>query len=53
MEVAAYPIGLFPAIDSSDLEWNFQTDHIGHLFGDLAEETVHSITRFMNVQHHY
>jgi hypothetical protein len=53
MEVAGYLIGLFPAIDSSDLEWNFWIDHIGHLLGDLAEETVRSITRFMNVQHHY
>jgi hypothetical protein len=53
MEVARYPIGLFPAIDSSDPEWNFRIDHIGHLLGDLAEETICSITRFMNVQHHY
>jgi hypothetical protein len=53
MEVAGYPIGLFPAIDSSDPEWNFRIDHIGHLLGDLAEETICSITRFMNVQHHY
>jgi hypothetical protein len=52
-EVAAYPIGLFPAIDSDNLEWNFRTEHLGHMLGDLAEETVHSITRFMNVQHHY
>jgi hypothetical protein len=28
-------------------------DHLGHLLGDLAEETVRNITRFMNVQHHY
>jgi hypothetical protein len=53
MEVAGYPIGLFPAIDSSDPEWNFQIGHIGHLLGDLAEETIRSITRFMNVQYHY
>jgi hypothetical protein len=53
MEVAGYPIGLFPAIDSSDPEWNFRIAHYGHLFGDLDEETIHSITRFMNVQHHY
>jgi hypothetical protein len=52
-EVAAYPIGLFPAIDSDNLEWNFRTEHLGHMLGDLAEETVHSITRFMNVQHYY
>jgi hypothetical protein len=53
MEVAGYPIGLFPAIDSSDSEWNFRIDHIGHLLGDLAEETIRSVTRFMNIQHHY
>jgi hypothetical protein len=53
MEVAEYPIGLFPAIDSSDPEWNFRIAHYGHLLGDLAEETIRSITRFMNVKHHY
>ncbi|PVH62585.1 hypothetical protein PAHAL_3G329300 [Panicum hallii] len=53
MEVAGYPIGLFPAIDSSDPEWNFRIDHYGHLLGGLAEETIRSITMFMNVQHHY
>jgi hypothetical protein len=52
-EVAAYPIGLFPTIDPGNLEWNFRTEHLGHMLGDLAEETVHSITRFMDVQHHY
>jgi hypothetical protein len=45
-EVAAYPIGLFPTI-------NFRTEHLGHMLGDLAEETVRSLTRFMDVQHHY
>jgi hypothetical protein len=52
-EVAAYPIGLFPTIDPGNLEWDFRTDHLGHLLGDLAEETVRIITRFMDVQHHY
>jgi hypothetical protein len=52
-EVAAYPIGLFPTIDPGNLEWNFRTEHLGHMLGDLAEETVRSITRFMDVQHHY
>jgi hypothetical protein len=42
MEVAGYPIGLFPAIDSSD-----------PMLGDSAEETLRGTTRFMNVQHHY
>jgi hypothetical protein len=53
MEVAGYPIGLFPAIDSSDPKWNFWIAHYGHLLGDLVEERIRSITRFMNVQHHY
>jgi hypothetical protein len=48
-EVAAYPIGLFPAIDSGNSEWNFRTEHLGHMLGDLAEETVCSITRIMDV----
>ncbi|PVH62747.1 hypothetical protein PAHAL_3G385400 [Panicum hallii] len=52
-EVAAYPIGLFPTIDPGNLEWNFRTEHLGHMLGDLAKETIHSITRFMDVQHHY
>jgi hypothetical protein len=49
MEVAGYPIGLFPTIDSSDPEWNFRIAHYGHLLGDSAEERIRSITRFMNV----
>jgi hypothetical protein len=53
MKVAGYPIGLFPAIDPSDPEWNFRIAHYGHLLGDSAEETIHRIIRFMNVQHHY
>jgi hypothetical protein len=52
-EVVAYPIGLFPTIDPGNLEWNFRTEHLGHMLGDLAEETVRSLTRFMDVQHHY
>jgi hypothetical protein len=53
MEVAGYPIGLFPAIDSGDPEWNFRIGHYGHLLGDSAEETLCGLIRFMNVQHHY
>jgi uncharacterized coiled-coil protein SlyX len=53
MEVAGHPIGLFPAIDSSDPEWNFRIAHYGHMLGDLAEETLHGTIRFMNAQHHY
>jgi uncharacterized coiled-coil protein SlyX len=53
MEVAGYPIGLFPAIDSSDPEWNFRIAHYGHMLGDSVEETLQGTIRFMNVQHHY
>jgi hypothetical protein len=53
MEVAGHPIGLFPAIDSSDPEWNFWIAHYGHMLGDLADETLRGTIRFMNVQHHY
>jgi hypothetical protein len=52
-EVAAYPIDLFPAVDSRDPEWVFRISHGGHLLGDLAEETLCTMIRFMNVQHHY
>jgi hypothetical protein len=52
--IAGYPIGLFPAIDSSDPEWNFRIDHVVTCWEiHLAEEMVRNITRFMNVQHHY
>jgi hypothetical protein len=53
MEVAGYPISLFPAIDSSDPEWNFRIALYGHLLGDSAKEMLHGLIRFMNVQHHY
>jgi hypothetical protein len=53
MEIAGYPISLFPAIDSGDPEWNFRIGHYGHLLGDSAEETLRGLIRFMNVQHHY
>jgi hypothetical protein len=52
-EVVAYPIGLFPAIDSRDPEWVFRVSHCGHLLGDLAEKTLCTMIRFMNEQHHY
>jgi hypothetical protein len=52
-EVAGHPIGLFPAIDSSDPEWNFWIAHYGHMLGDLAEETLRGTIMFMNAQHHY
>jgi hypothetical protein len=47
------PIGLFPAIDSGDPEWNFRIAHYGHLLGDSAEEMLRGLIRFRNVQHHY
>jgi hypothetical protein len=53
MEVAGHPIGLFPAIDSSDPEWNFRIIHYGHMLGDLAEDMLRGNIRTMNVQHHY
>jgi hypothetical protein len=52
-EVAEYPIGLFPTVDSRDPEWVFRVSHCGHLMGDLAEETLCATIRFMNAQHHY
>ena len=39
-EVAAYPIGLFPAVSAGNAEWLFRTTHFGHLVGDVAEETI-------------
>jgi hypothetical protein len=52
-KVAEHPIGLFPAIDSSDPEWNFRIAHYGHMLGDLAKQTLRGTIRFMNAQHHY
>jgi hypothetical protein len=52
-EVATYPIGLFPAVDSRDPEWVFRVSHYGHLLGDLAKETLCTTIRFMNAHHHY
>jgi hypothetical protein len=34
IEVAAYPIGLFPTIDPGNSDWDFRTDHHGHLLGE-------------------
>jgi hypothetical protein len=52
-EVAAYPIGLFPTVDSREPEWVFRVSDYGHLLGDLAEETLAATIIFMNTQHHY
>jgi hypothetical protein len=51
MEVTAYPIGLFPAVFAHDAEWIFRTNHPGHLVGDLAEETLKAVIRYMNAQY--
>jgi hypothetical protein len=50
MEVAAYPIGLFLAVFAHDAEWIFRTNHLGHLVGDLTEETLRAVIRYMNAQ---
>jgi hypothetical protein len=52
-EVAGYPIGLFPAIDSRDPEWTFSVTYCDHLLGNLAGETLRTAVRFMNAQYHY
>ena len=52
-EVAAYPIGLFPAINAGSTEWLFRTTHIGHLSGDVADETIQAVIRYMNAQYRY
>ena len=52
-EVAAYPIGLFPAVNAGNTEWLFRTTHFGHLVGDVAEETIQAVIRYMNAQSHY
>jgi hypothetical protein len=50
-EVAAYPIGLFSAVFAHDAEWIFKTNHLGHLVGDLVEETLRAVIRYMNAQY--
>jgi hypothetical protein len=50
--VAAYPIGLFPAVFAHDAEWIFRTTYLGHLVGDIAEETLRAVIRYMNAQYH-
>src|SRR6185369_12542056 len=52
-EVAAYPIGLFPAVNAGSAEWLFRTTHIGHLVGDVADETIQTVVRYMNAQYRY
>jgi diadenosine tetraphosphatase ApaH/serine/threonine PP2A family protein phosphatase len=45
MEVAGHPIGLVPAIDSSDPEWNFKIAHYGHMCGRTNLNYTGSSTR--------
>jgi hypothetical protein len=52
-EVAGYPIGLFPAMDSRDPEWTFRVTYCDHLLGNLAGETLCTAVRFLNAQYHY
>jgi hypothetical protein len=52
-EVAAYPIGLFPVVFSHDAEWIYRTNHFGHLVGNLAEETLKIVIRYMNAQYRF
>ena len=52
-EVAAYPIGLFPAVNAGNAEWLFRITHFRHLVGDVANETIQAVTRYMNAQSHY
>jgi hypothetical protein len=53
MDVAGQPIGLLPAIDPSDPEWNLRVAPDSHRLGGSMEETLRGTIRFMNVQHHY
>jgi hypothetical protein len=50
-EVAAYPIGLFSAVFAHDAEWIFKTTYLGCLVGDIAEETLRAVIRYMNAQY--
>jgi hypothetical protein len=47
-KVAAYPIGLFPAVFAHDAEWIYRTNHFGQLVGSLAGETLRMVIRCMN-----
>jgi hypothetical protein len=50
--VAAYPIGLFPAVFAHDAKWIFRTTYLKHLVGDIAEDTLRVVIRYMNAQYH-
>jgi hypothetical protein len=52
-EAAAYPIGLFPAVFAHDAEWNYRTNHFGHLIGSFTEETLRTVIKYMNAQYRF
>jgi hypothetical protein len=51
--VVAYPIGLFPAVFAHDAEWTFRTTYLRRLVGDIAEETLRAVIRYMNAQYRF
>jgi hypothetical protein len=51
--VAAYPISLFLAVNAGSAEWLFRTTHFGHLSGDVTDETIQAVIRYMNAQYNY
>jgi hypothetical protein len=53
IEVTAYPIRLFPVVFAHDAEWIFRTTHLEHLVGDLADETLKAVIRYMNAQYRF
>jgi hypothetical protein len=52
-EVAAHPIGLFPAVFAHDAEWNYITNYFGYLVGNFTEETLKAVIRYMNAQYRF
>jgi hypothetical protein len=52
-EVAVYPIGLFPAVFAHDAEWNYTTNHFGHLVGSFTGETLRTVIRYMNTPYRF
>ena len=45
-EVSA--ISLIPAVSAGNTEWLFRTTHFGHSVGDVADETIQAVVRYMN-----
>jgi hypothetical protein len=52
-EVAAYSIGLFPAVFAHDAEWNYRTNYFRYLVVNFAEETLKAVIRYMNAQYRF